>query len=102
MAVSLTNANGDNVSLFGSGNSLFAHGTQTNPASMAPAQTFEDLAADPAQITPTAAGSTQHLGYADISKSPGRGARGRGRQPSIPDAMRTSVTGVRLGLPLRQ
>jgi hypothetical protein len=100
MAISLTNAQGDPVSLFGSGNSTFATGDRVNPSSTTAMPTFGDIAGDrppglfsnfrtfgdtaasgasqttAAPTTKTRAGSTQ-LGYTNLATSQ-RGARGRG------------------------
>lgn len=90
MAVSLTNANGDPISSFGSGNSAYATGTQTNPFTSSPAATFGDMAAEDKSApnslisprtfgdladtntgtsTATVAGSTAGLGYSNDPRS---------------------------------
>ncbi len=102
MAVSLINANGDPVSTFGSGNTAYAQGNQTNafqsnadpfdyaddktaPSLLSP-KTFGD-STDPNQgeATQTVAGSTAGLGYGSLSdiKAPRgtrRGGGGGGRR----------------------
>jgi hypothetical protein len=99
MAISLTTANGDPVSLFGSGSSQFAMGQKTNAFEAnanpfdyaadksAPGQTllsprtFGD-STDPNQgaATQTVAGSTAGLGYGDLrdTKAPRGTRRGGG------------------------
>lgn len=74
MAVSLLNANGNPVGSFGTGNSQFASGSQTNPFMTTPARAFSDVtngrsANTPARMSATRAGSTASLGFEDLSKS---------------------------------
>lgn len=93
--ISLLNANGDPVSTFGTGNSQFAGGAETNPGRITPMRTFVEagsgsgsgMSGAAAAITPTAAGSTK-LGFQDPTKAP-RGARGHG--PMLSHATGASV-----------
>jgi hypothetical protein len=89
VTVSLTNAAGEPISLFGTGNSMFASGTGTNAASFGQQQLFGGSNAaggtGAAKITATSAGSTAKMGYTDLTKSPGRRpARNSPLQPMPP------------------
>jgi hypothetical protein len=104
MAVSITNANGEFVSLVGAGNTAYAGGTPTNPGSFSSGQSFGQSGAgngsgsfgapaaisnfgsptrpgasrnSPSEITATRAGSTSDLGYTDPAAA-SRGTRSGG------------------------
>src|ERR1700683_5078626 len=68
MTVSLTDAAGQPVSLFGTGSSQWATGTATNTAQFGQSTLFgTGLARSPSTITPTSAGDTSKLGYTDLA-----------------------------------
>jgi hypothetical protein len=97
MAVSLTNANGDPVSLFGSGNTSYAMGQKTNafeananpfayaedktktaPSLLSP-RTFSDTAnVNEGETTATTAGDTQSMGYTNDPRQAVHGTRSGG------------------------
>ena len=83
--ISLTNASGDPVSSFGTGNSAFAQGQQTNPGGSTPGATFGQQARSglsnagfsantPSPTSQVLAGNTQSFGYSSLGGQ-SRGAR---------------------------
>lgn len=93
MTVSLLDANGRNVSMFGTGNSQFAQGTDVNTAQFGQTSLFGKgtSTTTPATTSSTKAGSTQAMGYTDLTTGSRHGIHQAPMTASAPQVEPPSV-----------